>query len=154
MGLHHEIQLLVYTFHCTYNSSCYVFSLIMNWSKTNGWRSETWSHQRYGGHFPELLLNVIGHYLCCCSWQWQSVCVMQSGTISSPTAEMVISMSREFGVPLTAEDFEGNLLVDSTLICYTQSRICLLMRKQVPCERDLDPHLTEKVTSFSNESNP
>ena len=24
-----------------------------------------------------------------------------------PTAEMVISMSREFGVPLTAEDFEG-----------------------------------------------
>lgn len=26
-----------------------------------------------------------------------------------PTAQMVISMSREFGVPMTAEDFEGRV---------------------------------------------
>ena len=27
-----------------------------------------------------------------------------------PTTEMVISMSREFGVPLTAKDFEGTII--------------------------------------------
>ena len=31
-----------------------------------------------------------------------------------PSADMIVSMSREFGVPLTAEDFGGRLLVISS----------------------------------------
>lgn len=37
-----------------------------------------------------------------------------------PSADMVISMSREFGVPLTAEDFGGELYISNqavTTIC-------------------------------------
>lgn len=29
-----------------------------------------------------------------------------------PSAEMVVSMSREFGVPMTAEDFEGKTIIN------------------------------------------
>ena len=32
-----------------------------------------------------------------------------------PTADMVISMSKEFGVPLTQEDFEGNIQYGITI---------------------------------------
>ena len=35
-----------------------------------------------------------------------------------PSADMVVSMSREFGVPLTAEDFGGGCAVVSRLLEY------------------------------------
>ena len=55
-----------------------------------------------------------------------------------PSAEMVVSMSREFGVPLTAQDFEGKLLcvLDSKV---NGSSVGSTWGWQAPCRPHVGP---------------